>query len=185
VKIQPKLVGGITYWVFLVISLFYAAVLWSCIAPDKFYHMSYDAPIVTFIPPFTRPWADTINGRLLDYYIWSAWVVYALWFGFVAVAFLLPALIVQLLQRHERMNARWFLDPSFIICCILALSIIYVLSLGPVLCLCDLNPAGRWDDWPRMARIVYSPLHQWTTSFDTAYGQYLLWWINLQYWQHW
>lgn len=184
-KLQHKLIGCITYFVLLIISLFYASMLWSCIAPDQFYHIYYDAPIITFIPPFSRPWAHTMNGKLPDYYIWSAWSVYALWFGFVAVSFLLPGLAVRFLERHGKMNARWFWNPSFIVCCILALAIIYVLSLGPVSCLCDLDPTGHWDSWPRAARCFYAPLHHWTASFDTPYGQYLLWWINLQYWRHW
>jgi hypothetical protein len=79
---------------------------------------------------------------------------------------------------------KWLLDPLFLLCCLLAGSVIYILSLGPVLCLCQLS-AG-WDGWPHWVHRVYAPLHSWVKpEFDTAYGQYLLWWINLQYWQHW
>jgi len=184
-KSHVRPIAGITYAVLLVISLFYFALLWSCIAPDNFYHMSYDAPIVTFIPPFSRPWADTINAQLLDYYIWPKWGVYALWTCFVSVAFLLPGLAVRFLKSRGKINVRWLCNPAFIACCILTLSIIYVLSFGPVLCLCDLDPTGRWNEWPWAAKFLYAPLHRWAASFDTAYGHYLLWWINLQYWKHW
>lgn len=68
---------------------------------------------------------------------------------------------------------------------ILAL-VIYVLSLGPVLCLCQASASGGWDGWPKAVRVFYAPLRSWITSdFDTVYGRYVLWWINLQYWRHW
>lgn len=180
-NIQQGLVGGVTYGVLLVISLSLAAAFWSCIAPDQFYHMYYDAPLVTFIPPFNRDWADATHGGLNDYFIWSPWIVCVLWFAFTITAFVLPALAVWVLRRHGKLNVKWFRNPTFIVSFLLALAVLYVLSLGPLLCLC-----GDWEELPRVMQRVYAPLYSWAGSrFDTVYGQYLMWWINLQYWRHW
>jgi hypothetical protein len=184
VKIQHILVGSITYAVFLVISLFVAAVLWSCIAPDEFYHCYYDAPLITFVPPFQRPWADPTHGRLPDYFLVSPWIVYPIWFVFFAAAIVLPAVAVWLLRRQGKLRVRWFVNPQFIISFVAATAIIYILSLGPLLC--SLSLGTEWDGWPRWIQRLYVPLHPWITrDFDTAYGQYLLWWVNFQYRGHW
>jgi hypothetical protein len=181
VNIQHALIGGITYVVLLVISLFLAAVFWSCIAPDQFYHMYYDAPLITFIPPFSRNWADPTHGGLRDYFIWPPWIVYFLWFVFVLVAFALPALAIWVLHRHGKLDVRWFRNPTFIVSFLSAIVILYVLSLGPLLCLC-----GDWERLPRVIQRVFGPLYSLAgPQFETVYGQYLMWWINLQYWRHW
>jgi hypothetical protein len=180
-KFQHLLVGTITYVVLLVVSLFVAAVFWSCIAPDQFYHMYYDAPLVTFIPPFNRDWTGANLQGLHDYFIWSAWIVYALWAVFAVAAFALPALVVRVLEGQEKLNLKWFRNPTFIISLFSAIVILYVLSLGPLLWVCN-----DWEGLPRMLQHIYAPLYSWAgPQFDTAYGHYLMWWINLQYWRNW
>ncbi|HEY0455874.1 MAG TPA: hypothetical protein VGE41_05835 [Verrucomicrobiae bacterium] len=60
------------------------AFVWSCIAPDRFYHCWDDAPIATFIPPFVHP--QFYLGSPQDYYILAKPLVYLLWTGFLAGA---------------------------------------------------------------------------------------------------
>lgn len=185
-KIQRALVGGITYVVLLIISLFLAAVFWSCIAPDELYHLYYDAPLITFIPPFSRAWADPTHGQLRDYFIWSPWIVYLLWFVFVAVAFALPALAVWGLRRHGKLSVTWLRNPAFILSVLLATAVFYVVSLGPVLFLYGYWANEAWEDLPHWVQRVYNPLYSWAgPRFDTPYGRYIQWWVNLQYWRHW
>ena len=51
-------------------SLLVVAGIWTVIAPERFNHCWDDAPLVTFIPPFVHPWANTTDGMggvLRDY----------------------------------------------------------------------------------------------------------------------
>src|ERR1044072_6559662 len=74
-----------------------AAFAWSAFAPDHLYDCWDDVPFVTCIPPFVHPWAN--SGKLVDYYIWPGWAVYSLWFGAIALTFVLHAFLAWLVFR--------------------------------------------------------------------------------------
>ena len=69
------------------------AITWALVAPGHLYYCWDDAPpfLVSWYPPFIHPWANSTDGKLVDYYIAPGWVVYLVWFSFVAGVFLLPA----------------------------------------------------------------------------------------------
>lgn len=94
---KPKLAWA--YVVMLLPSLLIAATFWSFIAPDRFYHCSDDAPF-NIIPPF----AHVEYPR--DRYILPKATVYSIWFGFIAIATLVPALPVLFLGRCWRFYQR-------------------------------------------------------------------------------
>ena len=95
----------LAYVVLLVPSFLVTAILWSFVAPERFYHCWDDAPLVTFIPPFVHP-EFALNAREFDRYILSERTVYLIWFGFVAVAALVPAVLVLLVRRFWRSYER-------------------------------------------------------------------------------
>jgi len=83
-------------------------------------------------------------------------------------------------------NVDWARKPMFAAGGLVCAVVLYILSLGPVLCLCQAGATGGWNGWPKGVRYVYAPLRAWITpDYDTWYGRYTLWWINLQYWRHW
>jgi hypothetical protein len=83
-----------------------------------------------------------------------------------------------------RKNVDWVCRPSLAICCLFGAIALYILSLGPTLWLTRANGTFGWRSFPAGVRFVYAPLKSWVPSddyHDTGYGEYLLWWINLQY----
>ena len=70
------------------------AVTWALVAPGHLYYCWDDAPpfLVSWSPPFIHAWANSTDGKLIDKYLVPGWVVYLVWFCFVAGAFLLPAI---------------------------------------------------------------------------------------------
>jgi hypothetical protein len=87
-----KLKLALAYIVMLLPSLLIAATFWSLLAPERFYHCSDDAPF-NVIPPFAH----------LEYppdrYILPKSTVYSIWFGFMTIAVLVPAVPVLFLGR--------------------------------------------------------------------------------------
>ena len=93
--------------------LFYLAVLpysmlafgavWALFAPDHLYHCWDDAPpfMVSWLPPFIHPWANSMDGQLRDYFIWPAWSVYLVWAVLTAVAFFIPAFAALTFVKRE------------------------------------------------------------------------------------
>ena len=86
---------GLLLWLPL---LLLAAFAWSAFAPERLYHCWDDVPLLTCLPPFVHPEANT--GALVDHYIWPAWAAYTLWFGIIALTFVLPALLGWLTFRE-------------------------------------------------------------------------------------
>ena len=101
------MLGGITrmttskrilvYVAGLPVSFLLFATAWLFIAPTMLYHCWDDAPpfAISWSPPFIHPWADSLDGRLRDYYRAPEWVVYSVWFTFIGGVFVLPALLVS------------------------------------------------------------------------------------------
>ena len=78
-------------------SFLFFAIAWMLIAPTALYYCWDDArPFgISWVPPFIHPWGGSLDGKLRDYYRAPEWVVYAVWFAFVAAVFVLPALLVS------------------------------------------------------------------------------------------
>jgi|GEM_PF-4134195 len=93
------------YLLLLVPSFIVVAVIWSCVAPDRFYHCWDNAPLVTFIPPFVHP-EFPLSQQEFDHYIWPARTVYAIWFGFIAFAVFMPAMPLMFFRRFWRFYER-------------------------------------------------------------------------------
>jgi hypothetical protein len=72
------------------------------IAPTALFHCWDDAPpfAISWAPPFIHPWANSLDGNLSDYYIAPEWIVYAVWFAFIAGVVLLPTLFVWRASRR-------------------------------------------------------------------------------------
>src|SRR5438876_4756200 len=85
------------YLILLVPSLFAASVVWILCIAGALYHCWDDVPILTFIPPFVHD-AVILNTGEHDYYIVPAWLVYALWIGFMVAALGLPLIIIRYLS---------------------------------------------------------------------------------------
>lgn len=82
------------YLVALPFSFALFAATWALVAPGHLYYCWDDAPpfMVSWYPPFIHPWANSTDGKLTDYYVVPGWVVYLVWFAFIANMFLLPAI---------------------------------------------------------------------------------------------
>ena len=70
------------------------AITWALVAPGHLYYCWDDAPpfLISWYPPFIHTWANSTDGKLIDKYLVPGWVVYLVWFSFLACAFLLPAI---------------------------------------------------------------------------------------------
>ena len=100
-----KLKLTLNYVVLLLPSFLIAALVWSAVAPERFYHCWDDVPIATFIPPFVHP-EFPLSKSNFDHYILPERTVYSIWFGFVALATLVPAVPVLLLRQFWRFYQR-------------------------------------------------------------------------------
>jgi len=91
----------------LPISFLLFATAWLFIAPNMLYHCWDDAPpfLISWMPPFIHPESNSLDGALRDYYRAPEWVVYIVWFAFVAGVFVLPALLVLRRSQREVTNA--------------------------------------------------------------------------------
>jgi hypothetical protein len=76
----------------LPVSFLLFATAWPFIAPRMLYHCWDDAP--PWMPPFIHPESNSLDGVLRDYYRAPEWVVYTVWFAFIAGVFVLPVLLV-------------------------------------------------------------------------------------------
>ncbi|MEO5803806.1 MAG: hypothetical protein ABIR24_09765 [Verrucomicrobiota bacterium] len=94
----------LAYTVFLLPSLFLMGIIWALVAPEHLYHCWDDAPpfMVSWFPPFIHRQANSVDGILLDYYIWPKYAVYSIWFLFVVTGFLLPVLSIIRISRLTR-----------------------------------------------------------------------------------
>lgn len=99
VEMKPK--AAATYLSLLVPSGLFFAILWSWLAPNRFYHCADPLPIQSFIPPFLHN-----HGRYVDTYIAPEVAVYAVWFTFVILALTLPIVASLAIVRAFRFN-RW------------------------------------------------------------------------------
>lgn len=77
------------------------AITWALFAPGHLYYCWDDA--ISWRPPFIHTWANSADGKLVDRYIAPAWVVYLVWFAFIAGVFLLP--VVFAWRRERRIGA--------------------------------------------------------------------------------
>jgi hypothetical protein len=101
-----------------------AAAIWLWVAPDRIYHCSDDvgpiAPyewltpgilrnpfglfhMILFASPRFVHAGMKMGENNVDHYIWPAPLVWLIWLGFVAGAFLLPVLILPLCSRLWQM----------------------------------------------------------------------------------
>jgi hypothetical protein len=92
------------YLALLPVSLVGFAVAWALIAPSCLYYCWDDAPpfAVSWYPPFIHPWADSLDGKLHDFYRVPEWLVYAVWFLFIAGMFVIPAIVVWRFVRRGK-----------------------------------------------------------------------------------
>ncbi len=77
------------------------AVVWLIVGPTLLYHCWDDAwPfVISWVPPFIHPWANSADGNLRDYYFVARWLVYLVWCSLIVGVLLLPALIVWRVAR--------------------------------------------------------------------------------------
>ncbi|HZQ47773.1 MAG TPA: hypothetical protein VFC07_12215, partial [Verrucomicrobiae bacterium] len=100
-----KLKLALVYLSLLVLSFAVTAVIWSLVAPERYYHCWDFAPVVTFIPPFVHL-ESPLNQQEFDHYILPEQTVYSIWFAFIVAATLLPAVPVLVLGRLWRFYER-------------------------------------------------------------------------------
>ena len=83
------------------------AIAWALLAPGRLYYCWDDAPpfLVSWYPPFIHLWANSTDGKLIDKYLVPGFVVYLVWFSFLAGAFLLPAIFAW--RRGGRRGAHY------------------------------------------------------------------------------
>lgn len=96
-----KIKLALAYIALLIPSLLCAARVWSCLAPERFYHCWDDIPLFAFIPPFVHP-EFPVNSQEFDHFILPKNTVYLVWCCFVAVAALAPASAVLAVGRLWR-----------------------------------------------------------------------------------
>ena len=91
------------YGALLPCSALLFALAWIFIAPGHLYYCWDDAPpfVISWFPPFNHPWANSLDGRLRDYYIWPEWTVYTVWILLAVGIFLLPAILVWRFVNDE------------------------------------------------------------------------------------
>lgn len=100
VEMKPK--AAATFLSLLVPSGLFFAILWSWLAPNRFYHCADPIPIHSFIPPFLH----NHGGKYLDVFIVPELVVYAIWTAFIILALAVPLLGSVAIVRAFRRN-RW------------------------------------------------------------------------------
>jgi len=90
------------YVAVLPVSFLVFATAWLFIAPTTLYHCWDEAPpfLISWTPPFIHPESNSLDGTLRDYYRAPEWIVYLVWFTFIAGVFVLPALLVW--RRRSR-----------------------------------------------------------------------------------
>ena len=84
-----------TYLALLPFTFVLFAAAWLIIGPTALYYCWDEAwPFaIQWHPPFIHPWGDSLDGKLRDYYRAPEWIVYTVWFGFVAGVFVIPAIL--------------------------------------------------------------------------------------------
>jgi hypothetical protein len=103
-EMKPK--AAATYLSLLVPSILGFALLWSWLAPNRFYHCADPIPIQSFIPPFLHEH----GGTYMDQLIVSDLTVYSTWAGFVIASLVLPLagsyFIVRAFRHHRWREVR-------------------------------------------------------------------------------
>jgi hypothetical protein len=93
----PDVVYAVLAYPFLLLlSLFFAALIWARWAPGTLYRCT--DPVFTIfdiIPPFVHPWTD-------DVYLVSPWKVWLLWGILIVTAVIVPALAIAYIWRREK-----------------------------------------------------------------------------------
>ena len=84
----------LAYLALLLPSVLISAVAWQFLAVDRLYHCSDRVPLLDFVPPFVHSVPD-------DHYIASPLVVYVVWLLLVAIASLLPAVLLSVISRRD------------------------------------------------------------------------------------
>jgi hypothetical protein len=100
VEMKPKATA--TYLSLIVPSALFFAILWSWLAPNRFYHCADPVPIQSFIPPFLH----NHGGNYTDTFIAPEITVYAIWVAFVILTVTLPLFGSLAIVRAFRLN-RW------------------------------------------------------------------------------
>jgi hypothetical protein len=100
VEMKPKATA--TYLSLIVPSGLFFAILWSWLAPNRFYHCADPVPIQSFIPPFLHDHGS----KYADSFIAPEIIVYAIWVAFVILAFTVPLFGTLAIVRAFRFN-RW------------------------------------------------------------------------------
>jgi hypothetical protein len=96
---KPK--AAATYLSLLVPSILFFAIIWSWLAPNRFYHCADPIPLHSFIPPFVHDHASTT-----DAFIAPPYAVYITWFVFVIGSFALPVAVTFAVMSRFKHN-RW------------------------------------------------------------------------------
>jgi hypothetical protein len=100
VEMRPKPTA--TFLSLLVPSFLLFAIIWSWLAPNRFYHCADPVPIQSFIPPFLHNHA----GKYVDTFIAPEIAVYTVWLTFVLLAFAVPLMGAYYIVRAFKYN-RW------------------------------------------------------------------------------
>ena len=84
------------YLALLPVSCVGFAVAWALLAPSCLYYCWDDAPPFagSWYPPFIHLWADSLDGKLHDFYRVPEWLVYSVWLLFIAGVLLVPAFVI-------------------------------------------------------------------------------------------
>ena len=99
VEMKPK--AAATYLSLLVPSGLFFAILWSWLAPNRFYQCADPVPIQSFIPPFLHS-----HATYSDAYITTPIAVYGTWLVFVLASFALPIAVTFMVMGRFK-NNRW------------------------------------------------------------------------------
>jgi hypothetical protein len=86
----------LVYLALLPVSFIGFAVAWALLAPSCLYYCWDDAPpfLISWCPPFIHPWADSLDGKLHDFYRVPESLVYSVWLLFIAGVLFVPAFII-------------------------------------------------------------------------------------------
>jgi hypothetical protein len=75
----------------------------------------------------------------------------------------------------QRFSVERLKKPMYFLYAVVGLYLVYVLSLGPVLLLCETGPASGWDKLPNWVQTMYDPVDMLIPDkFNNLYYRYLL-----------
>ncbi len=89
------------YLTLLLVTVPVGMFIWIKAAPGRMYYCWDEVPpiVISWFPPFIHPEANSLDGALVDHYIWPGWAVHLCWGGLAVIMLLLPAAAVW--ARHR------------------------------------------------------------------------------------